>query len=501
MPRPSRCRCATTRCGTLLHAEPVFGFTDRYRVEGTIRRLNDLGFAVDELSLQPDSADPSRLRVRVAVGDRRYHAQHLQELTGLDVGEGQAAHPARRPARLPGAAVPGGRARRRRVDRRAAVGHRGGDPVRAVGARGACGHTGTPIQAYCDLLEVRWLLSEKAGRDVGTNKALAALAGDVIPADSAAKMASPRCRRSRSRCFDDDDERLDRGLSPGLTPYGSSGLSPTGVWVKICDEAARQLLSIGVWSPEQYGTWSAGRRPRRGAAIRSAPGSTCSATKSIPTWRTSRNTGLVERYERVRLTNPDKVLYPATGTTKAEVFDYYVAIADVMVPHIAGRPVTRKRWPNGVGAAGLLREAAGLVGAGLAGPRVASRTSRAPPPTRSSTPARGWPGSRSRRRWKCTCRSGGSSTVGEPGPATRIVFDLDPGEDVTFRQLCEVAHEVRGFITDIGLTTYPAHQRQQGAAPLRPAGRSDQLARARRCWPSASRSSSRSPCPSRSPRR
>ena len=56
----------------------------------------------------------------------------------------------------------------------------------------------------------------------------------------------------------------------------------------------------------------------------------------------------MERYERVRLTNPDKVLYPATGTTKAEIFEYYVAIADAMVPHIAGRPVTRKRWPNGV---------------------------------------------------------------------------------------------------------------------------------------------------------
>jgi DNA primase len=56
----------------------------------------------------------------------------------------------------------------------------------------------------------------------------------------------------------------------------------------------------------------------------------------------------MDRFGRVRLTNPDKVLYPATGTTKAEVFDYYVSIADVMVPHIAGRPVTRKRWPNGV---------------------------------------------------------------------------------------------------------------------------------------------------------
>ena len=173
----------------LLHAEPVFGFTDRYRVEGTIRRLNDLGFAVDELSLQPDGDGPEPLRVQVAVGDRRYHAQRLRELTGLDVGEGQAAHPARRSARLPGAVVPGGGPRRRRVDGRAAVGDRGADAVRAAGARGAAATRGTAIQAYCDLLEVRWLLSEQAGRDVGTNKALAALAGDVIPTDSAAKMA------------------------------------------------------------------------------------------------------------------------------------------------------------------------------------------------------------------------------------------------------------------------------------------------------------------------
>ena len=57
---------------------------------------------------------------------------------------------------------------------------------------------------------------------------------------------------------------------------------------------------------------------------------------------------MVEQIGRVKLTNPDKVLYPATGTTKAEVFDYYVRIAEVMLPHIAGRPATRKRWPNGV---------------------------------------------------------------------------------------------------------------------------------------------------------
>ena len=50
----------------------------------------------------------------------------------------------------------------------------------------------------------------------------------------------------------------------------------------------------------------------------------------------------------------------------------------------------------------------------------------------------------------------------EVGPATRIVFDLDPGEGVTFRQLCEVAHEVRDLLTDIGLTTFPLTSGSKG---------------------------------------
>jgi bifunctional non-homologous end joining protein LigD len=50
------------------------------------------------------------------------------------------------------------------------------------------------------------------------------------------------------------------------------------------------------------------------------------------------------------VSNLDKVLYPATGTTKAEVIRYYVDVAEVMLPHLAGRPVTLKRWPDGVDA-------------------------------------------------------------------------------------------------------------------------------------------------------
>jgi hypothetical protein len=171
-----------------LHAEPVFDFTDRYRVEGTIRRLNELGFAVDELAIKPVSADPSQLRLHVAVGDRRYHAQRLRELTGLDVGEGQArillgdlyAYQAQL-CREVGHDVDESTAARLWVIEVLT-------PTEQL-AHAALNYAGTTIQAYCDLLEVRWLLSEKAGRDVGTNAALAALTGDVVPTDSAAKMA------------------------------------------------------------------------------------------------------------------------------------------------------------------------------------------------------------------------------------------------------------------------------------------------------------------------
>lgn len=51
---------------------------------------------------------------------------------------------------------------------------------------------------------------------------------------------------------------------------------------------------------------------------------------------------------RLKLTNLDKVLYPATGTTKGEVLAYLAAVADVLLPHTSNRPATRKRWPNGV---------------------------------------------------------------------------------------------------------------------------------------------------------
>ena len=52
--------------------------------------------------------------------------------------------------------------------------------------------------------------------------------------------------------------------------------------------------------------------------------------------------------QRLRLRNLEKVLYPQVGFTKAEVIDYYARIAPVMLPHVAGRGITLKRFPDGV---------------------------------------------------------------------------------------------------------------------------------------------------------
>lgn len=168
-----------------LRASPVFAFGDRYRVEGAIRELNDLGFAVDEVSLLP--VGDGRSRLHIAVGDRNYHSATLRRLTGVEVGEGQArillgdlnAHRDWMQRRT-GQPVSDRAAARSWIDHCLEPG--------SARAHAALGGAGDPVQAYCDLLEVRWLLSERAGADVGNEAALAAL-GAGAPTDSAAKMA------------------------------------------------------------------------------------------------------------------------------------------------------------------------------------------------------------------------------------------------------------------------------------------------------------------------
>lgn len=56
------------------------------------------------------------------------------------------------------------------------------------------------------------------------------------------------------------------------------------------------------------------------------------------------------------LSNLDKVLWPQTGFTKGDLIDYYARIAGAMVPHLEARPVTLRRWPDGVGAASFFQK-------------------------------------------------------------------------------------------------------------------------------------------------
>ena len=59
---------------------------------------------------------------------------------------------------------------------------------------------------------------------------------------------------------------------------------------------------------------------------------------------------------QLEVSNLDKVLWPATGTTKGEMLTYYARIAPVLVPHLTGRAITLKRYPDGVEGAFLFRE-------------------------------------------------------------------------------------------------------------------------------------------------
>ncbi|MGV0788481.1 ATP-dependent DNA ligase [Mycolicibacterium sp. XJ2] len=173
----------------------------------------------------------------------------------------------------------------------------------------------------------------------------------------------------------------------------------------------------------------------------------------------------MDRFGRVKLTNPDKVLYPATGTTKAEVFDYYVGIAEAMIPHIAGRAVTRKRWPNGVEEPSFFeKQLASSAPDWLDRASVTHRSGTTTYPLIDTAEGLAWIAQQASLevhvpQWRFVSKDDGPPT---PGPATRIVFDLDPGEGVSFRQLCEVAHEVRDLITDIGLTTFPLTSGSKG---------------------------------------
>lgn len=172
---------------------------------------------------------------------------------------------------------------------------------------------------------------------------------------------------------------------------------------------------------------------------------------------------------RLTLSNLGKVLYPATGTTKGEVLDYYVKIAPVLLPQLAGRVVTRIRWPHGVGDLSFFEKNA---------PSGAPRWLRTVTvPTTGSRTASGQAGELTfpvvdslaalvylvnLASLELHAHQWTASAAGEPRNPDRVVIDLDPGEGAGLMQCCEVALLVRERLQALGLDASPVTSGSKG---------------------------------------
>ena len=167
------------------------------------------------------------------------------------------------------------------------------------------------------------------------------------------------------------------------------------------------------------------------------------------------------------LSNLDKVLYPAAGFTKGEVIDYYTRIAPGVLPHLRGRPLTLKRYPNGVDGEYFYEKNAPEPPARLG----ATATIRSARDGRTidfclAETWRRWCGWRSSPTWSCTPRSRGRRT---PRTPTMVAFDLDPGPPADVVECCRVALRLRELFEHLGLRVLPEDLGLEGPAGLRAA--------------------------------
>ncbi|GAA2108908.1 ATP-dependent DNA ligase [Microlunatus panaciterrae] len=169
---------------------------------------------------------------------------------------------------------------------------------------------------------------------------------------------------------------------------------------------------------------------------------------------------------RLKISNLDKVLYPATGTTKAEVISYYVEIAPAMLKYTQGRLATRKRWPNGVGT----EDHPGQVffqkdlGAGVPDwvPRQAVQHSdrEVVYPLVADVATLTWFAQLAALeihvpQWRM-------GADGEPQAPDRLVLDLDPGEGVGLSLCVQVAQLARELLRGMGLEPFPVTSGSKG---------------------------------------
>lgn len=184
----------------------------------------------------------------------------------------------------------------------------------------------------------------------------------------------------------------------------------------------------------------------------------------------------------LELSNLDKVLYPEVGFTKGEVIDYYVRVAEVILPHLRGRPLTRIRYPNGVNAASFFEKNA------PAGTPDWVRRQTLPVPGSSSgrdtldfvivdeVATLVWLANLAAielhtPQWRVV-----DDKAGDPD---LLVADLDPGPPAGLAECCLVAIAARQRLDVDGLTPYPKTSGKKGMqlmCRLPPGWSSDEVA-------------------------
>ena len=169
---------------------------------------------------------------------------------------------------------------------------------------------------------------------------------------------------------------------------------------------------------------------------------------------------------RIKLTNLDKVLYPATGTTKGDVIAYYAEIATVLLPHSRDRPATRKRWVHGVGTAQhpgemfFQKNLDDSTPSWVARRDIHHKTSVNAYPLVNDVATLTWLGQIAALEIHVPQWRFGRTGV-EKNP-DRLVLDLDPGPGAGLAECVQVANRARAILRDMGLTAMPVTSGSKG---------------------------------------
>ena len=177
----------------------------------------------------------------------------------------------------------------------------------------------------------------------------------------------------------------------------------------------------------------------------------------------------------VKISNLDKVLYPETGTTKADVISYYAQVGAIMLPHLYQRPATRKRWPDGVGAGKNGKPPTVFFNKDLSAGtpdwvvrhKIAHRDHDNFYPVVNDLATLTWLAQLAALEIHVPQWRFGRN--GQPRNPNRLVLDLDPGPGVSLSECAEIAIMVRDILRGIGHDPVPVTSGSKGIhlyAPL-----------------------------------